>query len=162
MCFESFQARENIDLTFTANEIEGISKNKAIVFLSDRDSLKEYAAQFNALTPKYSLVPYGREFIRKTKNKVLVDDKFVKQIKNADYSKNIDEPFSEDHLFYAEEDFIGISDYSVVGFEYSESGFSPHAVAIHIVYFDTDMSLRIRHFVSESNDDVIQPSKKIL
>ena len=41
-----------------------------------------------------------------------------------------------------------------------ESGFAPYAVAIHIVYFDKNDSLRIHHFVSKSNEDTQNPAKK--
>ena len=42
--------------------------------------------------------------------------------------------------------------YSIVGKEYSDSGFAPYAVAIHIVYpaSISDETLRIHHFVSDS------------
>lgn len=43
---------------------------------------------------------------------------------------------------------------------YQETGFAPYAVAIHIVYFDNDKSLRIKHFVSDSNDDITDPAGK--
>ena len=33
-------------------------------------------------------------------------------------------------------------------------------MAIHIVYFDVDESLRVRHFVSDSNDDISDPAGK--
>lgn len=55
---------------------------------------------------------------------------------------------------------MGFADYSVVGEEYNDTGFAPHAVAIHIVYFDTDDSLHVRHFVSDSNDDISDPAGK--
>ena len=59
-----------------------------------------------------------------------------------------------------EERYVGFSDYSIVGEEYSESGFAPHAVAIHIVYFDDSKDLRIHHFVSRDNDDISDPARK--
>lgn len=40
------------------------------------------------------------------------------------------------------------------------TGFAPYAVAIHIVYFNTDDSLRVKHFVSDSNDDISDPAGK--
>lgn len=52
------------------------------------------------------------------------------------------------------DNYVGFGDYSIVGREYIESGFAPYAVAIHIVYFADDSSLRIKHFVSDSNDDI--------
>lgn len=87
-------------------------------------------------------------------------DRFNKQDRNNDYIEIDDEPFSEDHLYYLEDGYVGFADYSVVGKEYNETGFAPYAVAIHIVYFDTDDSLRIKHFVSDSNDDISDPARK--
>lgn len=68
--------------------------------------------------------------------------------------------FSEDHIFCEEEGYAGFGDYSVIGEDFLESGFAPYAVAIHIVYFAKDKSLRIHHFVSDSNDDILNPAKK--
>lgn len=55
---------------------------------------------------------------------------------------------------------MGFADYSVVGEEYNETGFALYAVAIHIVYFDKDDSLRIKHFVFDPNDDISDPARK--
>ena len=85
-------------------------------------------------------------------NRILLRDKFNKCERNSDYEKNIDEFFSEDHLYYSEDGFYGFGDYSTIGDEYVESGFVPYAVAIHMVYFDKDKSLRIHHFVSDDNN----------
>ena len=91
---------------------------------------------------------------------MLLENRFNKRDRNYDYIEVDDEPFSEDHLFYEEDGYVGFADYSVVGEEYNDTGFAPYAVAIHIVYFDKDSSLRIRHFVSDSNDDISDPAKK--
>lgn len=63
-------------------------------------------------------------------------------------------------MYYADDGYKGFSDYSVVGEEFSETGFAPYAVAIHIVYFDKKNILRIAHFVSDSNDDISDPARK--
>jgi len=89
---------------------------------------------------------------------ILLDDKFEKQNRNADYGKEEDEFFSDDHLYFSDDGFEGFSDYSVVGNEFLEAGFAPYAVAIHIVYFASDSSLRVRHFVSDSNEDITNPA----
>lgn len=94
------------------------------------------------------------------KNVVLLEDRFLKQRRNDDYSKNTDEFYSLDHLFYKKYNYIGFSDYSMIGEEYSETGFAPYAIVIHIVYFDNNKYLRIKHFVSDSNFDLGDPSKK--
>jgi hypothetical protein len=65
-------------------------------------------------------------------------------------------------LYFEDDGYAGFSDYSIVGDEYLESGFAPYAVAIHIVYEDSKKpgTLRIRHFVSDSNDGYDDPAGK--
>ena len=111
--------------------------------------------------PKYTLMPFCPASIRyKGLTKILFGDKFEKAETNGDYSKNEDEYFSDDHLYYKDEGFYGFSDYSIVGADYIEKGFAPKAVAIHIVYFDEEKTLRVRHFVSDSNYDYNDPAGK--
>ena len=127
----------------------------------DKDAIPVYETYFAKTDVKYNLIPDESGFRRKIrKNRVLLGDKFNKRDRNNDYMKVSDEPFSEDHLYYLEDGYVGFADYSVIGEEYSETGFAPYAVAIHIVYFDKDDSLRIRHFVSDSNDDISDPAGK--
>jgi hypothetical protein len=116
---------------------------------------------FGNAPPKYTLFPDERQIRRAVNaNKVMFEDKFKKQGKNTDYLNREDEFYSDDHLYFNEEGFTGFGDYSIVGNEYDESGFAPRAVVIHIVYFADDDNdnvknlLRIRHFVSDTNDDV--------
>lgn len=126
-----------------------------------RDCMEEYLRVYSTMEPAYTLVPDDRTFSRKApKSKIMFEDRFSKAAKNADYSKNVDEFFSEDHLYYVDEGFKGFSDYTIVGSEYKESGFAPSAVAIHIVYFDENKVLRVHHFVSDSNNDINDPAGK--
>lgn len=126
-----------------------------------RDCMEEYLKVYDQIEPSYTLLPDDRTFSRKApRTKIMFEDRFSKAAKNADYSKNDDEFFSEDHLYYALEGFKGFSDYSIVGSDYSETGFAPSAVAIHIVYFDENKVLRVHHFVSDSNNDINDPARK--
>ncbi len=128
---------------------------------NDKDAIPVYEKNFSETEVKFNLIPDESGFRRKVrKNRVLLADKFNKQERNNDYIEIDDEPFSEDHLYYADDGYVGFADYSVVGEEYNETGFAPYAVAIHIVYFDTDESLRVKHFVSDSNDDISDPAGK--
>jgi len=97
----------------------------------------------------------GRRFRRlfDSTKKITLDDLFVIKSKNADYLIQEDEFFSDEYLNYEEEGYIGFSDFLTIGDNYSDSGFLPYAVAIHITYESTDGSIRIRHFVSDTNDD---------
>lgn len=127
----------------------------------DKGAVPVYESYFSETDVKFNLIPDESGFRRKVrKNRVLLADKFNKQERNNDYIEIDDEPFSEDHLYYSEDGYVGFADYSVVGEEYNETGFAPYAVAIHIVYFDADESLRVKHFVSDSNDDISDPAGK--
>lgn len=164
--FEDEAAKKNIIKSYVMNSvgkqyITDRNERDIIAVNPNRDCLNIYLELFSEVEPAFSLIPDDRKFSRKVKqSKVLFEDHFLKAKRNKDYQDRDDELFSEDHLFYKEEKFLGFSDYSVVGEEFSESGFAPIAVAIHIVYFDDDDSLRIHHFVSESNEDINDPAKK--
>ena len=128
---------------------------------NDKDAIPVFETNFSEIDVKFNLIPDESGFRRKVrKNRVILADKFNKRERNIEYIENDDEPFSEDHLYYKEDGYVGFADYSVVGEEYNETGFAPYAVAIHIVYFDTDKSLRVKHFVSDSNDDISDPAGK--
>ncbi len=112
-------------------------------------------------SPRYNVIPDKSDFRRRIRpNRIMCEDHFPKRPRNIDYLNIGDEFFSSDHLFYADDGYKGFSDYSVVGEEYSETGFAPYAVAIHIVFFDEKKNLRIAHFVSKSNDDISDPARK--
>jgi len=138
----------------------GTEKKDWLVINNNRDCLNKYQDVFATDNPQYVLIP--DEFRRKVRsgNKILFEDRFEKCDRNSDYRNNEDEFFSEDHLFYDREGFLGFADYSIVGKAYLEAGFAPYAVAIHIIYFDKDETLRIHHFVSKSNNDIQNPAKK--
>lgn len=107
-------------------------------------------------------MPYDASFRRIRGSRIMITDRFepIKKDRNNDYRKNVDQFFSDDHIYFKDDGYFGFSDYSIVGKEYQDSGFAPYAVAIHIVYFDDDKELRIRHFVSDSNDDISDPANK--
>lgn len=139
----------------------GVDKSELLVINTEREYLDLYDQLFSGIVPRFVLLPDESAFRRKVRHhKVLLEDKFEKQSRNADYQEQTDEFFSDAHLYFKEDGFIGFSDYSVVGNEYLEAGFAPYAVAIHIVYFAEDMSLRVRHFVSDSNEDINNPALK--
>lgn len=107
---------------------------------------------------KYNVINFGKINRRYSRNfpadtLIELDDYFISQTRNSDYLPIDDSAFSEEHLYYLEEGFIGFSDFLSVGENYSDSGFLPYAIAIHISYCTEDSKIRIKHFVSDSNDD---------
>ena len=131
---------------------KGMTKGDILAVMTNRDHVEIYRDVFTGSPPKFTLFPDERS-IRRTigTGKVMFEDKFNKRGKNSDYLNKEDEFYSDDHLHFEEEGFLGFGDYSIVGDEFVEGGFAPWAVAIHIVYFAKDTSLRIMHFVSDSN-----------
>lgn len=139
---------------------KGIEEDQISAICISPDNVKYYETAFSETLPNCTVVPYAPSFRRIKKGRVLLDDKFNKKPRNKDYADEPDEFFSDDHLYYENDNYIGFSDYSIVGEEYNESGFAPYAVTIHIVYFDEDKNLRVRHFTSIDNDDISDPAGK--
>lgn len=140
---------------------QGLGRENLILICNNPDSIVFYENAIGDAIPLYNLIPDKGDYRRRIRpNRVLCEDHFPKQSRNVDYSGIETEFFSNDHLFYSDDGYKGFSDYSVVGDEYSETGFAPYAVAIHIVFFDDKKTLRIAHFVSDSNDDISDPARK--
>ncbi len=140
-----------------------VSKKQLITIFNSKEV--NHLATFNTILietkPIFSLIPDDSAFRRGVNtNKILFADKFEKKDRNSDYCGIDDEFFSSDHKFFSDEGYKGFSDYSVIGSDFKEKGFAPYAVVIHIVYFDKENNLRVKHFVSDSNDDITDPAGK--
>ena len=136
------------------NEIVVNDMKNSIAIIDSVDDISNYLEAYKNENPVYTIIPDRRSIKRSVKGeKIILEDSFIKQKRNVDYQNNIDEFFSDWHREYGKEDYKGFSDYSIVGSEYSESGFAPKAVAIHIVYLSSEDDLRVHHFVSENNID---------
>lgn len=135
--------------------------SSSLLICNNPDNIRDYELAVKDEASLYNLIPDRSDFRRRIRVKrVLCEDRFPKQTRNIDYAETDNEFFSSDHLYYLADGYEGFSDYSVVGKEYSETGFAPYAVAIHIVYFDEKYNMRIAHFVSDSNDDISDPARK--
>ncbi|MGB0880683.1 MAG: sce7725 family protein [Polaribacter sp.] len=142
-------------LAFT-NSIDINHKGYTLIHTSEIE--KSYIDQLNSnLDIKYNLIyfsktsrRYYREFNQETR--VSLDDYFRKLDRNADYLQVPVSDFSEEYKYYNVDNFVGFSDFLTIGDIYSESGFLPRAVAIHLSYIEND-KIKIRHFTSDSNQD---------
>lgn len=147
---------------YANSDISLIENDDCILIINNQDSIEHYE-KAEGIISRYNLIPDKGEFRRRVrKNRVILENHFHRQERNSDYALCEEEFFSSDHLYYSEDSFKGFSDYSVIGEEYNDSGFAPYAVAIHIVYFNKDYSLRIKHFVSDSNFDIKDVAGKFL
>jgi hypothetical protein len=138
----------------------GISVNGfSLIHNSVSDTIATISSRYSELSPVVNNVinfsktnrRYHRNFNANTV--VGLDDFFQSQDKNSAYANIDDSQFSEEHLFYAQDGFKGFSDFLTIGDNYTESGMLPFAVAIHLSYAAANNSIRVKHFVSDSNDD---------
>ncbi len=133
-----------------------------VLIHNERNLVSLYSTIFADKLPYANVIPQDNSFRRQMNDKKLVglDDKFNKLLRNADYLEMEHEFFSEEHLYYKDEGYIGYADYSIVGADYNEGGFAPYAVAMHIVFPNKENALDIKHFVSDSNLDTSDPAGK--
>lgn len=88
----------------------------------------------------------GKQIIR-------LDDKFKGVNRNSEYLDMDEEKFTEEHFYYASDNYDGFSDYTPLVSEFITGGSAPYAVAIHLTYSKTKEEIWIRHFTSTSNTD---------
>lgn len=142
-------------------ERQEINVEEVVLINTDKGNYKYYEDTIIDLRAKITLIPKDEDFKDEVSGKVvLLEDGYVKAKRNVDYIDEPDEHFSRNHLVYERRGYVGFSDYSMVGNEYTESGFAPLAIAIHILYFGKKNELRVHHFVSESNDTFYDPARK--
>lgn len=94
-------------------------------------------------------------------NIVLINDGFIRHSRNADYPEF--SYFSDSHITYLEHDnVIGFGDYTITGYEFSESGGPAYVVTIHLSYIDPDEfdSMYIKHFKSYDDATAARPGDK--
>lgn len=93
-------------------------------------------------------------------DKVIYEDFFRKQKKNADYPK--ESPFSSLHSYYKEESNIGFGDYTITGDDFSEGGGPAYVVTIHSSYIDKNRfdELFIKHYSSKDDGTPTNPGAK--
>src|SRR5690606_7578948 len=59
------------------------------------------------------------------KNYIRLDDLFEKQARNSDFLEIEEHRFSEEHLYYQDENFSGFCDYTTLPSEYTDGGSTP-------------------------------------
>ncbi|MDV4116848.1 sce7725 family protein [Elizabethkingia anophelis] len=87
---------------------------------------------------------------------IKLDDIFEKQPRNSEFLNIPAHKFTEEHLYYKEENYQGFSDFTVLPSEYIDGGSTPRAVVIHLTYLNQNEQnqIWIRHFTSETNDSI--------
>lgn len=176
LSYKNFQLgiiiRSNTDISSIAQKLKksGLNEQSLTIIISSINDeefgtllkfIESHNVAYILASPQLS---ERRRFLRDIRkvndNLVYFSDSFTKQDRNKDYKKDTDEFFSDEHIYFSDDGFKGYSDFLTVGKEYSETGFSPYAVAIHLTYFNDEQEFRIHHFVSESDDDIYDVAGK--
>lgn len=140
---------------------KSIDLTNKYVINKNRGDFRTYEEYGELIDAKIAFVQNSIDFLDAVEgDKVLLEDCFTKAPRNVDYIENEVEFFSKNHLVYKKRGYTGFSDFSIVGDEYEESGFAPLAVAIHVIYFNEKNNLMVRHFVSDSNENISDPGGK--
>jgi len=159
---------ENSKIQFDAMFQNGVTYDKLIVINNDKINYPIYLNLFQKTPPAFTLVPNIKNIFRTVRrNAVIFEDYFIKQRRNQDYAIRTVDFFSDDHLFFSAQGYEGFSDYSIIGDQFVDGGFAPFAVAIHLVFADNNNNnnnnnvLMVKHFVSDTNDDITNQPLKI-
>ncbi|MFN8253666.1 MAG: sce7725 family protein [Ferruginibacter sp.] len=147
------------NLITTLKKFDLILHGLTLIHNATYENIDDIVSDYSSAIPvKYNVVHFGktsRRYYRNFDSSTIVelDDYFSSQQKNSDYKHYDESDFSEEHIFYKKDGFVGFSDFLTIGDNYSESGFLPYAVAIHLSYSDSTDKIKVKHFVSDSNDD---------
>lgn len=146
----------------------GLSRRLTLIHTGLSEQLASLVEETQDLRCEFNVVDsrLRRQYFRNllaVSSGVTLRDGFPSEARNAAYLDREETMFNDDHLFFAEEGWYGFSDYLTIGEQYSDSGFTPRAVVIHWTYEPQEGGpIMIRHFTSESNDDISNIGGKFL
>lgn len=118
-------------------------------------------AVYQSQSPRKIVVPentltllpdQGRFRILPFTKKIILTESFQTRRHVAAYGEKTDDFFSDQHLYFQTDGLAGFSDYTIEGAKYFDKGGPSRGIAIHITYFDAYLNLRVKHFVSDTND----------
>lgn len=124
------------NLISTLKKFDSILHGLTLIHNATYENIDDVVSDYGSAIPvKYNVVHFGktnRRYYRNFDSSTIVelDDYFSSQQKNSDYKHFDESDFSEEHIFYKKDGFVGFSDFLTIGDNYSESGFLPYAVAI--------------------------------
>lgn len=99
---------------------------------------------------------------RVEESRVNLVDPFVRR-KDQEYEDELfeeDEFFSDDLYYFAEDGYIGYSDYGIDGQRYYDKGYPSRYVVLHVLYWDRYKRMRVKHFTCNPTDSMTNPGQK--
>ncbi|MFV0559993.1 MAG: sce7725 family protein [Enterococcus sp.] len=95
-----------------------------------------------------------------SENKIILSDTFHIRKYAENYAEKTDDFFSDNYLFYEVDGYQGFGDFTIESSQYFDKGFPSRALVLHITYIDAYGNLRIKHFVSDTNDSAKDQAQK--
>ncbi len=135
------------------NNVMVIFKNGIDISDSILNFLSHSQIQYIVNGDPNSRITMRRLSLLENKRIIRLDNCFAEQPRNADYLNIPEDKFTEQHRFYSDDHFYGISDYTALPKDFIDGGMLPYAVAIHMTYEKNQDEIYVRHFVSDTNDD---------
>ncbi|MFJ4110709.1 sce7725 family protein [Pseudomonas sp. NPDC089758] len=150
----------NLTKNTTKNEVDAFlnkysQQNVALIHNNPSISLNEFGTHPHFPNIKYNIILSNKitsahKGALPTLSLISVEDSFIKQAKNADYSGK--EHFTDKHKTIGL-DKLAYGDYTITGQKLEIGGGKPGAVTIHAIYKDkATQDIWIEHFVSEETD----------
>lgn len=132
---------------------EDLPTAEADLYLFTPHSPRQLADFPSQLLQKPCVIPdQGRFRVLPLEKKIILQENFQPRKKVADYAEKTDDFYSDEFLYFQADGFYGFSDYTIEGSRYFDKGGPSRAIALHITYFDAYLNLRVKHFVSDSNE----------
>jgi len=138
---------------FSSDFVKTVDNQQSFLIAKDYPLLKAYQDSEILQTVDKVLIPDVARMHELIKDKaVLLTDPltFVRHVE--DYAELEDEYFEPANWYRQVDDYHGFGDYSMVGHVYFDKGMPSRAIALHLIYVTADGTLRIHHFVSDSNE----------
>ncbi|MQS75383.1 sce7725 family protein [Companilactobacillus halodurans] len=146
---------------FSSDFLKTVDNQESLLIVRDYQMLLAYQKTKVLHTVDKVLIPDVARIHRLVPKKaVKLSDPltFVRHVE--DYQLLNDEFFEPADWYRQVDDYHGFGDYSMVGHVYFDKGMPARAISLHLIYVTEDGTLRIHHFVSDSNEKMSGQKQK--
>lgn len=116
-------------------------------------------ARYNVIDDKTRLRRLGPGL--RTAKAIKLGDPFPQPDTNGDFVDIGESFFTDEHLYFGSDGYVGFSDFLTIGSRYRDGGGLPKTVVIHLSFQrGDDQAIYVRHFCSDSNENTSDPAGK--
>ncbi|KRN99924.1 hypothetical protein IV57_GL002257 [Companilactobacillus kimchiensis] len=158
---EFFHPTAILAADFSSDFIKTENNQESLLIVKNYELLKAYQGTDVLKNVDKILIPDVARMQQIVSDKaVLLSDPltFVRHVE--DYARLDDEFFEPANWYQQVDNYDGFGDYSMVGHVYFDKGMPSRAIALHLIYVTQDGTLRIHHFVSDSNEHMSGQKEK--